>query len=189
MCVSVYPVWLITGQQTRMPEKKTTEDRGVVEAAGNLLGNLRTELEGSYPLRAICGICGLVMMLACGFGMLNIFTLITKPARFILRAYQMFFGLMIAVIEIKDVPICGKKIEEFAHKYAPFLTIIGGKGIFYAFAGSLGVMSISDFIIFVPSVAVMVCGVVLIFIHLGQCQKLSDKYNETIRLEQESMGL
>eukprot|EP01069_Polyplicarium_translucidae_P000913 Polyplicarium_translucidae@DN1443_c0_g1_i1.p1 len=186
------------GQKTQ-PEKKMpranrnadaeNRERGVMDAIGGLggaqevMGKLRKELEGPYPIRVICGLCGLAMFVSCGFGMLNIFSLIAQPARFILRAYMMAFSLIIMIVELKDVPCIGAKLQEFTHKWLPFLTIIGGKGSFYAFAGSLGASSLDNIIVFIPAMAVMVCGVVLILIHFGKCKQLSDKYDQTIKLE------
>eukprot|EP01070_Trichotokara_eunicae_P001714 Trichotokara_eunicae@DN2095_c0_g1_i2.p1 len=144
------------------------------------IDSIRAELEGPYPLRAICGIAGAAMAGAAGLSMLNIFTALFSPAKFILTAYQLLFGILIAVVELKDLP-CGSKLKDFAYKWMPCLTIVGGKGCFYLFAGSLGLsFGLTKLLLFIPAACVSACGIVLILFHFGKCNTLQEKYNQSV---------
>lgn len=87
------------------------------------------------------------------------------------------FGLLVAVVELKAFIGHGNALAEFCQQWFPFLTVIGGKGAFCVFAGSLGL--VLDWLVFVPACFVIAMGVLYVLFHFGQCGQFRDKYRRS----------
>jgi len=167
----------------------TQQPRGMMTMGMEMMHNMgnnfdvdaiRKELEGPMALRVICGLAGLALTVCSVLGMLNIPALVTHPARFLLQIYEAIFGLVICGVELKDVP-CHGAVRDLSNKWFPFLTIVGGKGLFYIFVGSLGAaFGMINLLVFIPAMAVLACGVVLVLFHFGKCKQIGEKYDMTV---------
>eukprot|EP01071_Lankesteria_metandrocarpae_P003857 Lankesteria_metandrocarpae@DN3220_c0_g1_i3.p1 len=144
------------------------------------ISGLRKELEGPMPLRAMCGFAGFALTVCACLGMLNLPAMVTHPARFLLQIYEAVFGLVICGVELKDASTLSG-VREIAYKWMPFLSVVGGKGAFYIFVGSLGAaFGFINMLIFVPAMVVLACGVILVLYHFGHCRQLGEKYDMTV---------
>lgn len=145
--------------------------------------SIKEELEGPKPLRVIAGLGGLALALGSGIGLINVVSLLTHPCQFVLRIYETLFGLLIAIVELKTFFQHGNKLKELCYKWFPFLTILGGKGAFYIFAGAMGIgFGWLHILVFVPAVFCLGMGVVYVLFHFGKCTELRDKYDQTVLL-------
>merc|ERR1712226_812622 len=89
---------------------------------------------------------GVALIVAGIFSLIQIFNIVSQPIYYIVNAYQVFFGVVTCITEMKE-EFAGKfhtrleHIQEWMHKWAKGLTLLWGRGLFYIFQGLLCTVS------------------------------------------------
>jgi len=111
---------------------------GATMAANELWACIERGPKGIRLLSCIGGCGSLLLALPILF---NPFTLVFAPSRYITGAYQALFGLTTVVFEapqewVDKYPQV-EGYQAFLQKWCPFLSVVGGRGLFYIFQASL----------------------------------------------------
>eukprot|EP01055_Gregarina_sp_Pseudo9_P004341 Gregarina_sp_Pseudo_9__4340@NODE_449_length_2812_cov_14_912730_g425_i0_p3_GENE_NODE_449_length_2812_cov_14_912730_g425_i0NODE_449_length_2812_cov_14_912730_g425_i0_p3_ORF_typecomplete_len212_score20_45COPI_assoc/PF08507_10/2_6e14TMEM72/PF16054_5/0_85_NODE_449_length_2812_cov_14_912730_g425_i09051540 len=147
------------------------------------LHNIRQELEGPRPLRALAGLGGLALCVAASLKLLNIGTFFTEPWRYVVETYILVFGIAIMIIEAKSAVKTSNK--QFLYTWFPFASIVGGKGICYIFFGTLGLsLGQGQVLLFGASAYIAVVGLIYCLIHFAKVKTLAEQYNQSVLVSQ-----
>lgn len=140
------------------------------------------KLEGPLPLRALCFLGGIGLIGVGALGLLNVFNAIFAPTAFILHAYQVFFGLLITVVEGKNLGSFFESHRERVDKYFFFLSLMGGRGALYILVGTLAVSmwSLTDLAI---GIYMIFLGVVCVMVHFHLEGQLHNEIKNRIGIE------
>jgi len=128
--------------------------------------------EGPVPLRVLCFIGGLATTLVAGVGVVNIFSFLQTPPGYTLQVYEMLFGIACMVVEAKDVQWFERCRPSTIHWFR-FLTVPGGKGVFYLLMGMLG-MSLwrENIFVCVAGMYMTAMGCICLLVHMGMSAHL-----------------
>eukprot|EP00922_Rhytidocystis_sp_ex-Travisia-forbesii_P061739 GHVS01091444.1.p2 GENE.GHVS01091444.1~~GHVS01091444.1.p2 ORF type:complete len:237 (-),score=40.95 GHVS01091444.1:325-1035(-) len=127
----------------------------------NLIG------EGPKPLRALCFVGGLALAVCSVVYICFIFSILTAPAVYVLHIYEAIFGIVVMVLEAKDMK-CLSNFKQFVGEWLKFTTVPGGKGAFYFFIGSLAVSMFNrNLALFVAGVYMCGMGIICGLVHFG----------------------
>eukprot|EP00922_Rhytidocystis_sp_ex-Travisia-forbesii_P051884 GHVS01077018.1.p1 GENE.GHVS01077018.1~~GHVS01077018.1.p1 ORF type:complete len:231 (+),score=34.18 GHVS01077018.1:99-791(+) len=127
----------------------------------NLIG------EGPKPLRALCFVGGMALTVCSVIYACFIFTILTAPAVYVLHIYEAVFGVVVMVLEAKDMQ-CLSNFKQFVGEWLKFTTVPGGKGAFYFFIGSLAVSMFNrNLALFISGLYMCAMGVICGFVHCG----------------------
>jgi len=129
------------------------------------------KMEGPKPLRVLCLLGGLALFVVSALGILNLPSLLFSPTFFILQMFEGMFGLMTIVIEAHNFPYL-EKFQPVLKEWFKFLTVVGGRGVFYVFQGVLAISLFSLFDLIIGCYMVFV-GVTCILIHFNLRQYVS----------------
>ncbi len=87
---------------------------------------------------------GIGLTTSGALSIINIFSLL-NPLHLLIEVYLCIFGMVIVVLETQDFS-CTAGLRDSIREYAKFLTFVGGRAAFYAFAGSLSLAQFPNFI-------------------------------------------
>ncbi|EZG43777.1 COPI associated protein [Gregarina niphandrodes] len=147
---------------------------------------MREELEGPAPIRAFAALGGVAMCLASALGMLNVIKVVFNPVAYLLHLYLIAFGMSVIAIEGKTLGENSWKM--FVYRWLPFTTVVGGKGLMYAFFGLLGLAyGFQDFLLFAAGCYMVAVGVVYCLIHTAKFESLNEKYAKSQYVTRSSM--
>eukprot|EP00922_Rhytidocystis_sp_ex-Travisia-forbesii_P051881 GHVS01077014.1.p1 GENE.GHVS01077014.1~~GHVS01077014.1.p1 ORF type:complete len:193 (+),score=22.32 GHVS01077014.1:63-581(+) len=123
--------------------------------------------EGPKPLRALCFVGGMALTVCSVIYACFIFTILTAPAVYVLHIYEAVFGVVVMVLEAKDMQ-CLSNFKQFVGEWLKFTTVPGGKGAFYFFIGSLAVSMFNrNLALFISGLYMCAMGVICGFVHCG----------------------
>mmetsp|Transcript_32490 Transcript_32490/g.74241 ORF Transcript_32490/g.74241 Transcript_32490/m.74241 type:complete len:189 (+) Transcript_32490:92-658(+) len=125
----------------------------------------------------LCWLGGFATFLLGLLSLTNIFELILSPLGYLISVYQMVFGLTTMVIEAPESWTENNskllQAQEFTHEYLKFLTVIGGRGGFYIFQGSLS-LDLSGMSIFsIVALYMFAMGILCIAMQFGLIPNVS----------------
>eukprot|EP00922_Rhytidocystis_sp_ex-Travisia-forbesii_P007508 GHVS01010956.1.p1 GENE.GHVS01010956.1~~GHVS01010956.1.p1 ORF type:complete len:233 (+),score=32.83 GHVS01010956.1:323-1021(+) len=127
----------------------------------NLIG------EGPKPLRALCFVGGLGLTVCSTVYVCFIFSILTAPAIYVLHVYEAVFGVVVMVLEAKDMN-CLSNFKQFVGEWLKFTTVPGGKGAFYFFIGSLAISMFNrNLALFIAGVYMCAMGIICGLVHFG----------------------
>eukprot|EP00920_Eleutheroschizon_duboscqi_P038086 GHVT01091067.1.p1 GENE.GHVT01091067.1~~GHVT01091067.1.p1 ORF type:complete len:174 (-),score=20.52 GHVT01091067.1:205-726(-) len=130
------PADLPTAAREHLGEFTNRLSSQLLEGGNRLLHQAQKIGEGPLPVRALCFMGGLALVVTSLLTIINVFSVVTKPASYILQVYMCIFGLMTMVVEAKDFYFLDR-LKPFWYEWCKFLTVPGGKGAFYLFIGQL----------------------------------------------------
>jgi hypothetical protein len=135
--------------------------------------------QGPTGVSVLCVIGGLATIISSFLGLINVLGLIT-PISYLVNFYTLMFGFMTVFLEAEPermkgsivlsrcIGVCGWG-RAHVLEYFKFTTSLTGRGLFYIFLGSFGVIQWT-WISVIVGVWMMVCGVLLIMMRCG-CEK------------------
>merc|ERR1712129_76980 len=93
----------------------------------------------------MCFMGGAVTIVLGMAGLLNVFAAIIEPLTYVINAYQLVFGIVTCIIEAPQHWTHNnprgklRRAQGFIYEFAKFLTLFGGRALFYLFQGSIAV--------------------------------------------------
>lgn len=137
--------------------------------------------QGPAGISLLCFLGGLVTIVLSILGLVNIFGALTGPINYLVNIYTLFFGFMIVFLEaeperMKKSAVLGKCTFLFTWgrvrvlEYFRFATSMWGRGLFYFFVGSFGVIqwTVCSAIL---GIWMMVCGALLLIMQCACREK------------------
>jgi len=130
-------------------------DSGLQGVAGEALKHLSTLQDiieqAPHRIKLMCFFGGLAVIVNGIFGVLNVFGAFTNIIFYIVNFYQVIFGVVTCISELHPgflgqgdhLPDLVDHFQRWLHEWAKGLTLIGGRGLFYIFQGSLVIVSSS----------------------------------------------
>mmetsp|Transcript_79539 Transcript_79539/g.225478 ORF Transcript_79539/g.225478 Transcript_79539/m.225478 type:complete len:181 (+) Transcript_79539:32-574(+) len=121
----------------------------------------------------LCFFGGVLNVLYNFFFIIDGFDALYEPITYVVCAYQLVFGLIACMIEAPEEWLKGVQTQSVAtiqqriHENALFLTTKGGRGLFYAFQGSLLLALDSVYLSSALGLYMLLLGVVLIAMQCG----------------------
>eukprot|EP01069_Polyplicarium_translucidae_P007728 Polyplicarium_translucidae@DN3145_c0_g1_i2.p1 len=85
---------------------------------------------GQKTLTVLCIAAGALMAIVAALGCFNVFQLVTSPFVYILNAFEVAFGVLTVLLEVNP--------WGYLSAHLRLMTTPVGKGLFYAFAGTVG---------------------------------------------------
>lgn len=111
---------------------------GVAAAASGFMSCIE---QGPAGVRLLACLGGAGSLALSGLSLLNPLTLVFGPARYVIGAYQALFSLTTVLYELPQEQVEQlpgiTRYQSFLRKWCPFLSVVGGRGLFYIFQGSL----------------------------------------------------
>jgi len=149
-----------------------------LDYGGQGLSSFRSYVQsGPSGVRMLCFLGGCVTTVISFLNFLNIFALLLEPISFVLNAYTLIFGIITICIEadadqLEAFPVfcfvAGRvsKTQEWLHENSKFLTLLGGRGIFYIMVGMV-LWSESSIFFLVAGLANTINGVLCLAMFMG----------------------
>jgi len=101
---------------------------------------------GHWTIRGLCLICGIATTAISGINFLNVVALLFEPLACVLNIYTFIFGIITISIEadpdqLESIPLVCLfsdrvlETQKWLYVHAKFLTLLGGRGVFYVMVG------------------------------------------------------
>lgn len=144
--------------------------------------------QGPTGISVLCVIGGLLTVVSSILGLINIFAAALSPINYLVNVYTLMFGFMIIFLEaeperMKQSLILGRCVgitgwgRNTVLEYFKFATSLWGRGLFYIFVGSFGLIQWTFFSVII-GIWMIACGVLLVAMNCqcGVKEKAPDQY-------------
>lgn len=108
------------------------------------------------PLSLMCFFGGVLLSFASTLGVINIFSILSRPVSYIMQAYLLAFGLTITVSEARMSNVYINTAKPILGEWVKILSFPLGKGLVYIFIGLTG-LSLWDTALIQAVVGLYVC--------------------------------
>lgn len=138
--------------------------------------NMRNAMGDHGPTNSVSYLCllgGVLNIVYNIFFFMDVFDALYEPITYVVCAYQLVFGLISCMIEAPEEWVQRMQsqsvatIQQRIHENAMFLTTKGGRGLFYAFQGSLLLALDGMFLSTALGLYMILLGIVLIAMQYG----------------------
>jgi len=145
-----------------------------IEHGKNLLGgDGDVRLPRALTLQCLLG--GVSMVVVSSLGLLNVLSFFVSPSAYVIQAYLLLFGGATVVLEAGDSAPFLDTFKPVVGEWMKCLTVVGGRGVFYLFTGSIA-MSLWPTCVFeaVCGAYYVVMGLLCMVVHL-RVKKIIDE--------------
>mmetsp|Transcript_5225 Transcript_5225/g.14353 ORF Transcript_5225/g.14353 Transcript_5225/m.14353 type:complete len:149 (-) Transcript_5225:418-864(-) len=116
------------------------------------------------------------MFITSLLGMINPFAAVFNAPNYILQTFLGLFGFVTMILEASNIPFL-ERLRPHVEEWAKFLTVIGGKGLFYMFQGFLAI-SLWGLLDVIVGAYMAGLGLLCVAWHFGLVKKISRRQRQ-----------
>uniref|UniRef100_A0A0G4F3B0 COPI associated protein n=1 Tax=Chromera velia CCMP2878 TaxID=1169474 RepID=A0A0G4F3B0_9ALVE len=135
----------------------------------------RRDFDGPIGLRVLAVIGGFALCVVAVLDLLSFFGILFDLTGKIMHVYLLLGGLCVLCFEAVDLPCsCLTTLREYLEVWARFLTVSGGRGLFYVFLGVFS-FACSSWLDKIVGLYMLAVGVVICIQQLVHLQKIKSE--------------